>query len=382
MYSRDDGLQELVAHGDLVLAQPVALALARPQVVAGDRHLLGHGVAVEADDLHAVQQRAGDRLGLVGRRDEDDLGQVELHVEVVVAERGVLRRVEHLEQGRAGVAAPVGADLVDLVEQDDRVHRPGVAQGAHQAARQRADVGAPVAADLGLVAHAAERHAHELAAHGAGDRLADRGLAGAGRADQGQDRARLVVGGDAALLAQLLDRDVLDDAVLDVVEAGVVGVEHLARVDGVEVLLGALAPRHGDEPVEVGADHLALAAALAHALEAPELALGLLAHGVGHAGLLDLRAVLVDDRAVVLAELAADRLHLLAQHVLALLLAGAVLDVLADLAADLQLGQALALEPRAISRRSVTSIVSRSSTFCSKVRSGSSRRCRPARRAR
>ena len=104
-----------------------------------------------------------------------------------------------------------------------------------------------------------------------------------------------------------------------------------------------LRPRHGDQPVQVGADHLALAA-FARALEPAELALGLLADVVGHAGFLDLRAVLVDDRAVVLAELAADRLHLLAQHVLALLLGGAGLDVLADAAADLELGQALALE--------------------------------------
>src|SRR4051794_10191312 len=344
----DDRAQELVGDLHLVLAQAVALALARPQVAAGDRGLLGGRVAVEADDLHAVEQRAGDRLGLVGRRDEHDLGEVELDVEVVVAERRVLRRVEHLEQGRAGVAAPVGADLVDLVEEDDRVHRAGVAQGAHQAARQRADVRAAVAADLGLVAHAAQRHADELASHGAGDRLADRGLAGAGRPDQGQDRARLAVGRDVALGAQLLDRDVLDDAVLDVVEAGVVGVQDLARVHRVQAILGALAPRHGDEPVQVGPDHVALAAALAHALEATELALCLLAHLVGHAGVLDLLAVLVDDRAVVLAELAADRLHLLAQHVLALLLADAVLDVVADLAAHLQLGQALALEDQSL----------------------------------
>ena len=46
----------------------------------------------------------------------------------------------------------------------------------------------------------------------------------------------------------------------------------------------------------------------------------------------------------VLAQLALDRLHLLAQEVLALLLVGAGLDVLADAAADLQLGQAVALE--------------------------------------
>ena len=119
--------------------------------------------------------------------------QVELDVEVVVAERVVLRRVEHLEQRRRRVAAPVGADLVDLVEHDHRVHRPGVAQGADEPARQRADVGAPVAADLGLVADAAERHAHELAAERARDRLADRGLAGAGRPDQRQDRAGALV---------------------------------------------------------------------------------------------------------------------------------------------------------------------------------------------
>ena len=185
----DDQAQRLVGDRHLVLAQAVALALARPQVAAGDRDLLRDGVAVEADDLHAVQERAGDRLRDVGGRDEQDLREVELDVEVVVAERVVLRRVEHLEQGRARVAAPVGADLVDLVEHDHRVHRPGVAQRAHQAARERADVGAPVAADLGLVAHAAERHADELAPGRAGDRLADRGLAGAGRADQGEDRA-------------------------------------------------------------------------------------------------------------------------------------------------------------------------------------------------
>ena len=119
--------------------------------------------------------------------------EVELDVEVVVAERVVLRGVEDLEQRRARIAAPVGADLVDLVEHDHRVHRPSVAQRAHQAARERADVRAPVAADLGLVAHAAERHADELASGRAGDRLADRGLAGAGRADQREDGAGALV---------------------------------------------------------------------------------------------------------------------------------------------------------------------------------------------
>ena len=147
-----------------------------------------------------------------------------------------------------------------------------------------------------------------------------------------------------AVGAQLAHGQVLGDAVLDVLEAGVVGVEHDARVDRIELLLGALAPRHGDQPVQVGADHRGLARLLAHALEAPELLDGLLVHLLGHAGLFDLGAVLLGDRAGVLAQLALDRLHLLAQEVLALLLVGARLDVVADLAAQLQLGEPLALD--------------------------------------
>src|SRR5205823_14735725 len=225
-------------------------------------------------------------------------------------------------------------DLVDLVEHDHRVHRPGVAQRANQTARQGADVRTAVTADLGLVAHAAERHAHELTSRGARDRLADRGLAGPRRTDQGEYRARALVLLDPALLAQLAHGQVLGDPLLDVLEAGVVGVEHLARVHRVEPLLGALAPRDGDQPVEVGASHRGLAAGVAHALQAAQLALGLLADLVRHVGVLDLLAVLVDDRAVVLAQLLADRLHLLAQEVLALLGLGAGLHVVANAPAD------------------------------------------------
>ena len=121
-------------------------------------------------------------------------------------------------------------------------------------------------------------------------------------------------------------------------------VEDLARVLRVELLLGALRPRHRHQPVEVAADHRGLGRLLALALEPAQLALGLLGDLLGHPGLGDLLLVLADQVALVLAELLADRLHLLAQEVLALLLLGAGLDVVADLAPDLKLGQALALQ--------------------------------------
>ena len=123
-----------------------------------------------------------------------------------------------------------------------------------------------------------------------------------------------------------------------------VGVEHLTGVDGVEPLLGALGPRHRDQPVEVAADHRGLGRLLALALEPAQLLLGLLGDRLRHPGLGDLALVLLDQVALVLAQLLADRLHLFAQEVVALLLLGAGLDVVADAAAHLQLGQPLALQ--------------------------------------
>ena len=75
-----------------------------------------------------------------------------------------------------------------------------------------------MAADLGLVVDAAEAHAHELAAHGPRDALAERRLAHAWRADERQD-------GAADLVRQGAHGEVLEDALLDLLEAVVVLVE-------------------------------------------------------------------------------------------------------------------------------------------------------------
>ena len=181
------------------------------------------------------------------------LRQVERQVEVVVAEGEVLLGVEHLEQGARRVAAPVGAGLVDLVDHEQRVVGAGVAHGAQDDAGHGAHVGAAMPADLGLVAHAAHADALELAAHRLGDRLAQARLAHAGRADEAQDRP-VQVG------LELAHGQVLEDAVLDLLEVVVVAVEDLARVRDVEVVLARDVPGQGDDPVEVGADDRVLGA--------------------------------------------------------------------------------------------------------------------------
>ena len=162
----------------------------------------------------------------------------------MVAEGAVLRRVEHLEHRARRVAAHVGAHLVDLVDQEHRVHRLGVAQRADDRAGHRTDVRAAVAADLGLVADAADREPRELPPERARDRLAERGLADAGRPDEAEDLA-------GGILLQLRDGEMLDDPLLHLLEVVVVLVEDLARAVEIEIVGRRHAPGQRREPVEV-----------------------------------------------------------------------------------------------------------------------------------
>src|SRR3569833_3502778 len=79
-----------------------------------------------------------------------------------------------------------------------------------------------MAANLGLVVHAAQRDAQELAPGRARDRLPERGLADAGRADETQD-------GALALRIELAHREVFQYPALDAREPVMVLVEHGAR---------------------------------------------------------------------------------------------------------------------------------------------------------
>src|SRR5439155_1460052 len=91
-----------------------------------------------------------------------------------------------------------------------------------------------------VAVEADDLHPVELAVECPRDRLADRRLAGARRPDQGQDRARPLVVRNPAVLPELTHREVLDDAVLDVLEPGVVCVEHLPDDPRVERLVAPL----------------------------------------------------------------------------------------------------------------------------------------------
>src|SRR5256885_1528548 len=82
-------------------------------------------------------------------------GTLVIQIEIMVVERAVLLRVEHLEQRRRGIAPEVGRHLVDLVQEEHRIVGPDLLQRLNELPRHRADVRAPMPANLRFVAHAA-----------------------------------------------------------------------------------------------------------------------------------------------------------------------------------------------------------------------------------
>src|SRR6266851_3312413 len=101
-----------------------------------------------------------------------------------------------------------------------------------------------MAADFGLIAHASQRDPHELASDRSRHRLAKRGLADAGRSHQAQDRP-------LELADQGLHREILKDALLDLLEPVMVLLEDALGFLNVELVLGVLEPRQRQKPVEI-----------------------------------------------------------------------------------------------------------------------------------
>ena len=182
-----------------------------------------------------------------------------------------------------------------------------------------------------------------FAAERARNGAAEARLADAGRTHEAEDRALDGLGSSPAgsrlggFPGELSHREVLEDPVLDLLQVVVIGIQDLAGVGHVEVVLGADAPGEVDDPLQIGPDHAVFGRGGRQALEAPELAVGLLLRLLGQLGRVDPLAELVDLGLLLvgLAELVLDRLELLAQVVLALSLLDPRLDLGLNLGAEL-----------------------------------------------
>src|SRR5262249_6916502 len=120
---------------DFRVAKPVFSLLLWNQVPFDDLQLLFLGVPRQLQHFHAVAQGRRNRIEDIRRGQEQDPGKIKGYVQIVVLKGTVLFRIEHLEQRRSRIAAEVHPELVDLVENEQRVVRSRVAQPLDDAPR-------------------------------------------------------------------------------------------------------------------------------------------------------------------------------------------------------------------------------------------------------
>ena len=189
-----------------------------------------------------------------------------------------------------------------------------------------------MSADLRLVVQAAQRDAAELAAQRRGHGLAQRGLAHARRAVEAENRGLQVA-------FELDDGQVLQNTLLDLIEAEMVVVQLLAGAFQIEIVLRYVVPRQLQQQLQVGHLHRILRHGGIQPLDLLQLLLEGLTDLLGPVLLLRLLAHALDIGIGAVAQLILDRAHLLLEVVVALLLVDLLLDALLDLV--LQLGELL-----------------------------------------
>ena len=216
----DDVADRLFGKFDLLRRDSVFLDLPRNQILEGDVNFLFLGVTLKLNNLHAVAQGLGDRIEHIRGGNEQHLGEIESHVQIVVAKRCVLFRIERFEQRRRRIATKVASHLVNFVEHKDRIFRLSAPYSLNDLPGQSSDVGAAMATNFRFVVHSAERQTRELASERARNGFTQRSFAHARRPDETQDRA-FHVG------LQTPHGKVIEDAVFHFLQVIVVGVENL-----------------------------------------------------------------------------------------------------------------------------------------------------------
>ena len=251
----DDGPDYAVFDPQGALLQSVLRQLLWQQMAAGDLHLLLIGITGELNHLHAVQQGPGDCVRGVGGGDEHHLPQVHGNLQKMVPEGVVLLAVQHLQKSRRRVASVIAAHLVDLVQQQQWIHRPAAADGLDDPPRHGAYVGLPVAPDIRLIPDAAQGDPGQLPVQRLGHTDGNGGLAHAGRTHQADNLA-------LALRIHLPDGDGLQNALFHLLQAVVVLFQHLSGGVHADPLPGGHIPGHLQADIQIVPDDCGLSAAV------------------------------------------------------------------------------------------------------------------------
>src|SRR6266446_5341148 len=256
----DDLAERVVLPVDLFGLQAVFFHLPPDEITFRDLELLALGVTGQRDHFHPGAHWFGHAVDVIRGRDKNDLRKIERYVEVAIDKSVVLARVEHFEQRARRIAAKIGADLVDLVEHENRIARAGVPQLLDDAARHRADVSAAMTANFRFVAHAAETDPREFAAQRVSDRLPETGFANTRRPEETHNWA-------VTFRIEFAHGEVLDQPFLHLFQIIMIAVENLLRLIEIEVVFAEFRPGQIGDRLDIADDHGILRAGRGNKIE-------------------------------------------------------------------------------------------------------------------
>ena len=117
-----------------------------------------------------------------------------------------------------------------------------------------------------------------------------------------------------------------------------IGIQNIGGVVDVNLIVGAFLPRQADQRFQIGANHAIFGGGGRHLTQTIQFAAGLVLGLDAHSGFLDglRQAIRLDILFVFFAQFAPNRLHLLAQHIIALGFAHFALHLRLNLLANFQ----------------------------------------------
>ena len=174
-------------NANLLRGNAVLFKLLGNQVLSRDLEFLLMGIASQCDHVHTVRQRFRYCAIIVCRCDKHDIAQIKRHIDIMIVKGGVLLGIQNLQKRGGRVTAEIVAELVNLVQQKQRVLCPRLLDGRNDTSRHGAHIRLTVAHDVGFIPHAAEGDAHIFAPNSLCNRTRNGGLANARRPNQADD---------------------------------------------------------------------------------------------------------------------------------------------------------------------------------------------------
>ena len=170
-------------------------------------------------------------------------------------------------------------------------------------------------ADFCFITHAAQRNAGKFALNSLGNTACQAGFAYARRSYQTQNRS-------ACAFGQRTYCQILQNALLNLLQAVVVIIKNSLRLIQVKIILGEFAPRQCQQRVNIGADYRSLRRHRRHVRQTSQLLVDFFRHVLRHFQLGHLLLVVSNFclYVFVFTKLFADSLNLLTQIILLLIL--------------------------------------------------------------